>query len=220
MTQTESIVRRARSPEKKQARRDQILKVARRLLASKGLDHFSMDLLAAETELARASLYRYFSSREAVLLGTYQQVREEWKDRVLAKLTPGMSDVAFVKKYFELISKDPLQILLRSRVESTIKHNISRDVLLEEVEIAQKNLAQVIDHLSVCTGLSEDKCHDLIVSFAALLIGASQLDSTPRLEREMLSPSAKRTRDALSYRRLFESNGLRILKALRGASWI
>ncbi len=215
MGQSEPIKRRARSPEKKKARRQEILDVAHRILTSAGFDQFSMEVLARETGLARASLYRYFSSREEVLLALYQQLRETWKNQLCQKLRPGMTDESFVRAYYKASSLDPIQIQLRSRLESTIKHNINRAVFAEEVRMSQAVLSELIDHLRECTGLSDETCHDLIISFGALLVGASQLDSTPRMERDLLPPGARRTSKALSYQHLFESNGKRILDGLR-----
>ncbi len=209
------VKKRARSTEMKIARRNAILESAHELLTQSGIDQFSMETLARETELARASLYRYYSSREEVLLALYQRLREEWRDRLIKTLKPGMQDAQIVKSYFQASSKDPIQVLLRSRLESTIKHNIRESVLAEELDLSQAVLASVVSQLTICTGLSEEKCHDLVISYGALLVGSSQLDATPSVERRLLSTSARRTRKALSYHRLFLSNGLRILQGLR-----
>ncbi len=209
------VKRRARSAAMKLARRNNILTSAHTLLKASGFDQFSMETLAKETGLARASLYRYFKTREEVLLTLYQQLRNTWKDRLLKDLKPGISDDALVEAYFNASSKDPIQVQLRSRLESTIKHNVSKEVLAAELILSQDVLGQVIERLHTCTGLSQAKCHDLVISYGALLVGASQLDSTPSMERRMLSPAAKRTSQALSYGRLFHSNGMRILQGLR-----
>ncbi len=210
--------RRARSAEMKLARRNEILNSAHGLLRSAGFDQFSMEILARETGLARASLYRYFNSREEVLLALYQRLRERWKDALLRGLQPGMPDRELVQAYFKASSKDPIQVQLRARLESTIKHNVSETVLAEEVVIAEDVLKQVTVHLQQCTGLAQPRCHDLVISFGVLLVGASQLHSTPSIERKLLSPAARRTSRALSYDRLFLNNGIRILEGLRNES--
>ena len=215
MSQSQTVKRRARSPEKKLARRMETLDVAHDLLTSKGIDLFSMEDLAKETGLARASLYRYFGSREEVLLALYQQLRHVWQEALCKKLSPEMSDGEFVKTYFKVSQKDPIRTELRSRLESTIKHNVSEAALAEELNLSQEVLMRLIGHLELCTGLSEDKCHDLVISFGALLIGASHLDSTPRIRRNRLSSRAMRTAKALSFKKLFESNGMRIITGLR-----
>lgn len=202
----------------KLARRNAILDSARELLATSGFDQFSMETLARETDLARASLYRYFSSREEVLLALYQRLREEWKSMLIKALKPGMTDEEIVKAYFKASSKDPIQVLLRSRLESTIKHNVSDAVLAEELDLSQSVLSAVIGQLEACTNLPEAQCHDLVISYGALLVGASQLDATPSRERGLLSPAARRTGKALSYQRLFLKNGLRILAGLKSES--
>lgn len=68
---------RARKPEEKQVRRDAILGAARKLLGELGPAAFSLSELARRARVSKPNVYRYFESREAVLL-------EVWVEEVRA----------------------------------------------------------------------------------------------------------------------------------------
>ena len=59
---------RARKPEEKEARRQAIFKAARKLLGEVGSAGFSLNELARRSGVSKPNLYRYFESREEVLL--------------------------------------------------------------------------------------------------------------------------------------------------------
>ena len=61
--------RRARSDLDKAERRADILEAARATIDGSEMDEFTMDAVAAKLGLAKGTLYRYFPTREAVLLG-------------------------------------------------------------------------------------------------------------------------------------------------------
>lgn len=54
-----------------------ILDVVNRLLAAKGFDMMTMDEVAAEVGIAKASLYKHFDSKEAVAAASMTRVLEE-----------------------------------------------------------------------------------------------------------------------------------------------
>ena len=52
--------------------RDQILEIAYRAFAEKGYNHTSMGAIAEELGITRPALYYHFSSKEDLLLATYE----------------------------------------------------------------------------------------------------------------------------------------------------
>jgi AcrR family transcriptional regulator len=68
---------RARRPEEKEVRRQQILTAARTLLAERGVSELSLNELARRSRVSKPNVYRYFESREDVLLQLWvDEVRE------------------------------------------------------------------------------------------------------------------------------------------------
>ena len=54
--------------------RDQILEIAYRAFAEKGYNHTSMGAIAEELGITRPALYYHFSSKEDLLLATYEMI--------------------------------------------------------------------------------------------------------------------------------------------------
>ncbi len=75
--------KRARKPEQIDLRRASILDAARRLSAV-SLDQLSLRAIGRETGLSTSNLYRYFSSREAILLALLSDELEAWTDAMAA----------------------------------------------------------------------------------------------------------------------------------------
>ena len=74
---------RARSVDAKRARRQFILVTADQLLRLDGFDAFTMDKLAAAADLAKGTLYLYFSTREELVLALYTDLHDSWMNRFL-----------------------------------------------------------------------------------------------------------------------------------------
>src|SRR5260370_14672915 len=83
---------RARKPEEKEMRRQAILKAARKLLGEVGTSEPSLSELARRSGVSKANVYRYFESREDVLLQLWiEEVRElgEKLEGAFAQVAPG-----------------------------------------------------------------------------------------------------------------------------------
>ena len=92
---TESAYR-ARRPEHKRERREAILAGARRLLDAEGVEGATLSAIARAAGLSKANCYRYFESREAILLAVILDEARAWLGTVeagLAELDPGGLEV-------------------------------------------------------------------------------------------------------------------------------
>ncbi len=81
---------RARKPEEKEIRRQALLRAARVLTSELGPSAFSLNELARRARVSKPNIYRYFESREAVLLEVWvEEVREliERLERTFARLS-------------------------------------------------------------------------------------------------------------------------------------
>lgn len=81
---------RARKPAEKEVRRQAILRAARGLTSEVGSSAFSLNELARRARVSKPNIYRYFESREAVLLEVWvEEVREliDRLERAFARLS-------------------------------------------------------------------------------------------------------------------------------------
>ena len=79
--------RRARAPEQKAARRREIQRAAEGLFAERGFEPVGLNEIARRSGMAKANLYRYFESREAIFLAIYESDVAEWVQAVGERLS-------------------------------------------------------------------------------------------------------------------------------------
>ena len=82
----EQTFQRARSAERKDQRRDDLLTAARRLVLEEGARSVSLAGIAEGARLARSAPLRYFESRDALLLELATQEWQEWAPALEAAL--------------------------------------------------------------------------------------------------------------------------------------
>ena len=87
MTETKDW-QRARRPEQKEERSAAILNAAAVLLDARGINGTSLNAIARAVGLSKANLYRYFESREAMLLELMLREQAAWADELSELLEP------------------------------------------------------------------------------------------------------------------------------------
>jgi AcrR family transcriptional regulator len=81
-------------------KRERILAAAARLIVRNGLQ-CSMAAIAEEANVATGSLYNYFDSKEALVLGVYTRVTELMTERLVTPPDPASSGEEPVRRYIE-----------------------------------------------------------------------------------------------------------------------
>jgi AcrR family transcriptional regulator len=90
MTATDTGFRRARRPEQKQQRQEEILGAARELALRDGVRSVTLTVIADRIGIHKSALLRYFETREQILL---ELTARAWRDWVRA-LRDGLDDAA------------------------------------------------------------------------------------------------------------------------------
>ena len=101
-------IKRARTPEQKNDRRDTILATAKTLFMEAGYEGFSMGLLSTRAGVAKGTLYLYFGTKEEVLLSLYTLEFERFCRELTAGVTSQTTDAAFVSHLYETSISDPI----------------------------------------------------------------------------------------------------------------
>lgn len=129
-----SSFQRARQPEQRQQRRQELLDAAAELLAEGGLEAVSLSAIARAASVAKSNVYRYFGSREEILLEILVQDEQAWVsefERALAPLA-GTDDVdAVAGLVASTIAARPVTCELISVVANVLEHNLSADAAVE-----------------------------------------------------------------------------------------
>lgn len=114
-------------------KRERILAAAARLIVRNGLQ-CSMAAIAEEASVATGSLYNYFASKEALVLGVYTRVSSEMTERVTSEPSPsgdsGDRVRHYIDRYIDFIWEDPDRARLFDYLDNNplISFDDARDV--------------------------------------------------------------------------------------------
>lgn len=169
-----SRYQRARREAEKAERREAILAAAAALLRSTGFEGFSMSVLARKSGIAKGTLYLYFETREEVLLALYVETLAAWSEALIAGLRDGMSDADFAALFQATASADPNFLTLRARLESVIEHNVSVERLVEAKRAMRDLVGELAPRVEAVCRLAPSTGLPLLLSLAALQLGAAQ----------------------------------------------
>ena len=174
-----------------------------------------MEVLSRELEVARGTLYRYFSTREELLLNLYQRQQQQFVDKLIEATAAGISDEDFLRSWYDLSLADPTLIALRLRLTNVIEHNVDHDVLVDTKQAMSLDFDRLCRHLSRVLELAQTRTEQLVVALLALLLGAAQADAAPEIDTSTLPAEVARIMACFSGETVFLSNAELILSGLR-----
>lgn len=145
MTAAREYYERARRPAEKAARREVILGAAARLLNQGLLQDVSLNAIAQEAGLTKPGLYRYFESREDILLALFIEDLRAFRDQVVegaASVQPGGPDAAeaIAEILVDAYARQPRLCRFLGMIASVFEHNVSAKVV-EAIKTTSLDLA-------------------------------------------------------------------------------
>jgi|TARA_B100001093_G_scaffold218514_2_gene209516 AcrR family transcriptional regulator len=157
-SESSSNWKRARRPEQIDARRGAILSATRRLIDHGGISSAGLTSIAQEAGSSKANLYRYFESREAILLELFEIEVAVWS-KEFAGLLQGLPVGAAVSEVAQALSDslndrkiyNSLFGVLASEIEPRLSEELlirSRAALREAFVGLLVQLRRVLPHLS------------------------------------------------------------------------
>ena len=167
---------RARQPEQKEERRAHLLATARALLDSgTPLQDISLNELARQAAMTKSNVYRYFESREAVLL---ELLRDEWF-AWFATLTLTWTPAATSQPLRHLIghiahtlAARPTLCLLTSVLPSVLEQNLSEDAIADFKRMTLGFFGETATFMSrVVPGMTHTMAMGLMQDGAIVLAG-------------------------------------------------
>ena len=120
---------RARRPEQKLERREAILAAATGLIDAGGIDGTSLTGIASAAGLSKANLYRYFESREAILLDVALAEAEGWVLDLETRLRETSGAEAAAEVFADSIVAAPRLCMLAASLTSVLERNVGEEVV-------------------------------------------------------------------------------------------
>ena len=125
-------------------REDAIVSSVNRLLAQKGFDLMTVDEVAADVGIAKASLYKHFASKEELAAAAMVRVL----DRAMAFLDSlGVNGQASARDQLEAVARWTMQVQLAGEMPSLPAQNSSLRAALMSNKVYLDRLMEVSDRL-------------------------------------------------------------------------
>lgn len=184
---------RARRPEEKAARRAAILQAAARLLDRRALQDVGLNAIAEEAALSKPNIYRYFESREHILLALFIDDLRDFSEDVaprISRLPPEgattSQDAAMI--LVEAYASRPRLCRFLGAIASVFEHNVSPGV----VEATKATSLELANAVATALGkalpaLRVERCLWINNMAALLVAGLWPLAHPAPSAREVLS---------------------------------
>lgn len=186
-----AIERRARSAAEKAVRREQILRVALHCFADTPYEALTMDRIAAESGVAKGTLYLYFRSKEELFLALYEEALIRWHDELdtaLETRRAEMSVNAMVELFAQSLARRPHFLRLLAILHTVLEQNVDRDTALRFRSLLRTRLEKTGALLeSYLRFLTPGKGAALLLKINALVIGFEHLAEPSGVLRELLA---------------------------------
>lgn len=186
---------RARSPAQKAERTEQILAAAEAMLGE-GHDATSLSLneLARRAGMAKSNVYRYFESREAVLLALLADRTERWvraATREIGALDADGEARARLERAAEVLSRTaaarPVMCHLMSVLPAVLEHNVSVDSVRQYKRSSLALIGALAETLhGVVPELPSERHGELLHHAFAFIVGGWPLANPSEVTREAM----------------------------------
>lgn len=189
---------RARQPEQKEHRRAHLLATTRSLLeGGVELQALSLNELARRAGMAKANVYRYFESREALLVAVLQEVWGEWYESFRAEHPRvGKRKVqlrTLVSRLARSLGRQPLLCALTAALPSVLEHNLSEDAIRDLKTQSLRLFGEIAHDLADrCDVLSPAAWGELLRDSAHVIMGLyAATHPAPAVARVLADPELR-----------------------------
>jgi AcrR family transcriptional regulator len=120
---------RARRPEQREQRRQEILDAAEALLAELPAEQISLRELARRLDVSKTHVVRYFESREGVFLELLNRMRLAWLEAAAREWPAAAEPDELMRAWAESLAARPILAQLWSLLPSVLERNVAADTV-------------------------------------------------------------------------------------------
>lgn len=167
--------KRSRTPEQKAARRKQLLVAAEKLFRERDPATVSLREIAETAGMTKANTYRYYDSKEAIMLVLYRNALQAWITTVVATLkTPGRfwSGESVAELLANSLAERPRLLDLLANASSVLERNVSSDFLREHTQGLAQDVAPLKAALKAALpSLKPERIEEFLTALLAVCSG-------------------------------------------------
>lgn len=180
-------MRRAISDNQKQQRREMIMATARELYQRTGFEAITMSMVAEQTQLAKGTLYLYFTTKEELFLALTIEELTGWFSELNHGLRQGITQIAPVATLFcDTLLARPLLTRLLAMVHSTLEQNVSLEAIRQFKQFLAEHLQTTGALLEQALQLAPGAGVHVLFQAQALVIGFQHLANPAPLAQTIL----------------------------------
>ena len=170
---------RARKPEQKAMRRQEILDAAYALFAGREYDEISLNAIARQAGISKPNVYRYFATREEIFLQIFLEALRPWAERLggeLADLRVPATARQVAEVWTQVTGEHPHMLRLAPLLATSMERNCSEEELYAFKTQMHQLLGDVAGQLRrVVPSMSEKECFELLICGYGLIAGLAPM---------------------------------------------
>ena len=177
------------SPERTQARREEIIHACSKLYETMGFKEITIKEIAAFTSFTRPSIYNYFQTKEEIFLGLLQQEYELWTEELdrISFSGKGSSRLEAADKIARTLENRELLLKLLSTNLKEMEQNSRLENLVEFKKAYGGSIRAVRDCLKrFCPDMEEAEREEFVYSFFPLVYGIYPYAVVSDMQREAM----------------------------------
>lgn len=148
---------RERKVRERELRRNDILDSARRVFIECGMEHASMDRIAADAELAKGTLYLYYKNRDELLMALigkeFESLLDQMEDVLARKDSPDKKLLDAVSTFYRFTHENELFYSIITHVNARLLFGCDPD---NESDVAQKFRETHLQMMSIMQKLIQE----------------------------------------------------------------
>lgn len=196
------------------------MSAARELLDEAGLDAASLSAIARRSRISKANLYRYFESREDILLELTLVDAEDWiaeLERELAPLAEGRASVGMVVEILSAATvARPRLCALVSSLSSALEHNVGPERIAEFKRSYHGMMDRLVAALAAALpGLDHARALEFMTYFYVFVAGAWPVSHPPPSVAEVLAREEFRA-TAIDFEAILSAHARALLAGMLG----
>lgn len=170
---------RARRPEQKAVRRQEILDAAYTPFAKHEYDEINLNAIARQAGISKPNVYRYFSTREEIFLQIFWETFEAWAKR-LARGLAGLRRPASARRiaalWTQVTGEHPRLLRLAPLLAASMERNCSEEGLYAFKRQMHQTMERVAGELQrAVPAISERRCFEMLICGYGLIAGLAPM---------------------------------------------
>lgn len=179
---TPEIRQRAKSPEQKALRRQQILDAAAEYFSTSAFDKVSLSDIAQRVGITKAALYRYFRSKETLFLALYLQEL----DGMVATAERVEKQTPAAEACFDVICQHPLFCSLNAILHTVLEQNLTVAEAASFKQALLPIMQRFADKISEWIAVSREQAIIFLKQLQAAMIGCWHISHPSQTVRQAL----------------------------------